>query len=114
MANLAFVFEAIAKHPELEDLCGDDIRDLLDVRRNKSTKRVGFMFFDLLCNILKVGDLHLEREGVQQDYSFILNHHTERIVRNKVSAYCWLTSIKKICGVLYLTILPGRWLGLGC
>jgi hypothetical protein len=89
MANLAFFFEAIAKHPELEDLFEDDIKDLLGVRRNKSAKHVcGFMFFDLLRNILKVGDLHLEREeGIQHDFRLILNHHAVRIVRNKVSAF---------------------------
>ena len=36
MANLAFFFEVIARHPELEDVYGDDIRDLLGIRRNKS------------------------------------------------------------------------------
>jgi hypothetical protein len=89
MANLAFFFEAIAKHPELEDLYGDDIRDLLGVRRNKSAKHIcGFMFFNLLRDILKVDDLHLEREeGIQPDFRLILNHHVERIVRNKVSAF---------------------------
>jgi hypothetical protein len=33
MANLAFFFEALANHPELEDLYGDDIRDLVAIRR---------------------------------------------------------------------------------
>ena len=88
MANLAFFFEAIAKHPELEDIYIDDIKDLLGVRRNKSAKHLcGFMFSDFLRNILKASDLRLEREeGMQPDFRLILNHECERIVRNKVSA----------------------------
>jgi hypothetical protein len=67
---------------------GDDIKDLLDIRRDKSAKQVcGFMFYDLLRNVLKAADLRLERqEGVQEDFRLILNHECERIVRNKVSA----------------------------
>lgn len=89
MANLAFFFEAIAKHPELEDLYEDDIRDLLGVRRNKSARHVcGFMFFNLLCNILKAGDLRLEKEeGIKRDFRLILNHQAARTVRNKVSIF---------------------------
>ena len=46
------------------------------------------MFYNLIQNILKVGDLHLEREeGLQTDFRLILNHNVARIVRNKVSAF---------------------------
>jgi hypothetical protein len=94
MANLTFFFEAIAKHPELEELYEDDIKDLLGVRRDKADKHVcGFMFLNLLRSILKVGDLHLERvndiqteEEIERDFRRILIHDAMRIVRNKVSS----------------------------
>jgi len=52
-----------------------DIKDLLGVRRNKSAKHVGggFMFSDLIRNILKASNLRLEREeGIQSLFPYLL------------------------------------------
>jgi hypothetical protein len=91
MANLAFFFEAIAKHPELEKIYEDDIKDLLGIRRkklfDKSMRKplCGFMFYNLLHNILKICDPSRRKEIVK-DFRLILNHRAEEIVRKKVSA----------------------------
>lgn len=88
MADLAFFFEATAKHPELEKIYKDDIKDLLGIRRKKPSGKpkplCGFMFSDLLRNILKVSGSPFERREMVKDYSLILNHRAEEIVRMKV------------------------------
>jgi len=90
MANLEFFFEAIAKHPELEKIYEDDIKDLLGIRRKKpsdNSKRkplCGFTFSDLLSNILKVSGSPFERREIVNDFRLILNHRAEEIVRMKV------------------------------
>jgi hypothetical protein len=90
MANLAFFFGAITKHPELEKIYEDDIKDLLGIRRKKPSDKskpkplCGFMFSDLLRNILKVSGSPFEKREIMKDYSLILNHRAEEIVRMKV------------------------------
>src|SRR5215469_2154075 len=92
MADLVFFFEAIATHPELEDLYEDDIKDLLGIRRkspsssNESEPKplCGFMFHKLLSNILKVSDSPFERRENVKDFRLILNHRAEEIVRMKM------------------------------
>ena len=87
MADLAFFFEAVAKHPELEKIYGDDIKDLLGIRRKKPSDKpkplCGFMFSDLLRNILKVSGSPFERREIVKDFRLILNHRSEEIVRMK-------------------------------
>ena len=89
MANLAFFFEAIAKHPELEKIYEDDIKDLLGIRRKEASDRpkplCGFVFYNLLCNILKVSGSPFERREIVKDFRLILNHRAEEIVRKKVA-----------------------------
>jgi hypothetical protein len=91
LANLAFFFEATAKHPELDDLYRNDIKDLLGIRRKKPSDKskpkpsCGFMFSDLLRNILKVSGSPFEKKEILKDYSLILNHRAEEIVRMKVA-----------------------------
>jgi hypothetical protein len=90
MADLAFFFEAIAKHPELEDLYEDDIKDLLGIRRKKPSDEskpgplCGFMFHNLLYNILKVSGSPFEKREIVNDFRLILNHRAEEIVKMKV------------------------------
>jgi hypothetical protein len=119
MADLKFFFEVIAKQPQLERYYGDDIMDLLGIRRkepsNGKTEPCGFVFYDLLSAILKVGEFSSNRnKGMQAkvevrpedkvkarakaeaeakanveaeaDFRLILNHLAEKIVRKKVSA----------------------------
>jgi hypothetical protein len=91
MANLAFFFELTARDPELEKLYRDDIKDLLGIRRKKPSDESkpkplsGFMFQNLLHNILKVSGSPFERREIVKDYSLILNHRAEELVRKKVA-----------------------------
>jgi hypothetical protein len=106
MADLKFFFAVIAKYPALERYFGDDIMDLLGVRRKKpsdESKRgpsCGFVFYDLLNDILKVGQFSFQKEKEDEeekkerekkeamtkaDFRLILNHLAEQIVTKKVS-----------------------------
>jgi hypothetical protein len=89
MADLSFFFEAIARHPELEKVYEDDFIDLLGIRRKKPSGKpqplCGFMFYNLLSNILKVGGSPFERREFVKDLRLILNHRAEEIVRKKVA-----------------------------
>ncbi len=84
MADLSFFFEAIARHPELEKIYEDDVRDLLGIRRKKPSDKSGFMFYNLLYYILKVSGSPFERREIVKDFRLILTHCAEEIVMMKV------------------------------
>ena len=89
MANLTYFFKMITQYPELQVLFENDIKDLLGIRRNKPKESIyGFVFFDLLCGILKIGGSTYEQatETKRDDFRLRLNDLLQQIVYHKLSA----------------------------
>ena len=89
MANLTYFFKMITQYPELQVLFENDIKDLLGIRRNKPKESIyGFVFFDLLCGILKIGRISfLNKQQRQREMIFVrINDLLQQIVYHKFSA----------------------------
>jgi hypothetical protein len=85
MANLIFLFEAMALFPELRKLYEDEVKDLLGVRHDES-QQYGFMFRKMLRSMLVIGN---EESGTKPlnkhgDFRLKLNHILQGIVLDKV------------------------------
>lgn len=85
MANLIFLFEAMALFPELKKLYEDEVKDLLGVRHDES-RQYGFIFRNMLRSILVIrneefGTKPLNKHG---DFRLKLNHILQGIVLDKV------------------------------
>lgn len=53
MANLSFFLDSISRHPQLQSVFDDDLKDLFGIRRNNSNaQNRGFMFGKLMGGIL--------------------------------------------------------------
>jgi hypothetical protein len=90
MADLIFLFEAIALFPELKKLYEDEVKDLLGVRHNKS-RQYGFIFRNMLRSILVIrseefGTKPRDKYG-HEDFRLRLNHILQDIVLDKVRQY---------------------------
>jgi hypothetical protein len=66
MADLTFFFEAIALHPELQEIFENDIKNLLGVRHSGS-QEYGFMFINLIRSIMIIRDTDSSSPGNVQD-----------------------------------------------
>jgi hypothetical protein len=85
MANMLFLLEAIALHPELKKLYEDEIEDLLGVRHGKS-QQYGFVFRDILFSILQIENRELgtKADDIHGGFRLRLNHILQGIVFEKV------------------------------
>ena len=53
MANLTFFLDSVSRHPQLQSVFDDDLKDLFGIRRNNSNaQNRGFMFGKLMGGIL--------------------------------------------------------------
>jgi hypothetical protein len=85
MANLIFLFEAVALHPELEKLYENEIKDLLGLRHDKS-QQYGFTFRKMLHSILLIGneESRTKQHNKRGDFRLSLNYILQGIVLDKV------------------------------
>ena len=85
MANLTFFFQAIAKHPELQELYEDDIKDLLGIRRNDPNElEYGFMFVNLISAIMSTTRKYVkkgDRFEPKKDYTLKLTYRLQEMVQ---------------------------------
>lgn len=97
IADIAFFFNVIGTHPEIQHEFDDDIQELLGVRRklpetydenygdksnNPKIPSYGFIFLALVEGILSI---HSGRPGI--DFRLRLTHELQRIIWYKISHY---------------------------